>query len=160
MIFVAADLVRSIEGAAETAYPDECCGLLVGWGDDPRHDGNVVVTRVEPSANVAEGGTADRFEVDPRLRLRLMRELGNGPLRIVGHYHSHPDHLARPSRRDSDMAWEPDLVWVITSVKKGRAIATTAHIADPRSGGFRELTLHVGLPPGCAAGPAAGRRHR
>ena len=138
LVFPAA-LLRAVIAAGEAAYPAEACGLLVG-----RTEGRgLLVTRVAASANLAAAeGRADRFEIDPRLRFQLMRELGeDGPERLIGHYHSHPDHPARPSKTDRAMAWEPELVWVITAVTAGRAARTRAYRVDPGGGGFRALAL-------------------
>lgn len=140
MIKIAAPMMAQISAAAEEAYPDECCGLLAGFGD---LDGDVTITRVQPSDNVAEDGKRDRFEVDPRVRFDLMRELEGGPERIVGHYHSHPDHPARPSEHDLKMAFEPDLLWLIVALVDGKVTATTAHRVDAQATAFHELPLSV-----------------
>jgi len=141
VILVPSLLLEHIVDDAERAYPEECCGLLVGEGDPT---GTITVARVVSSPNVASSSRGDSFEVDPKLRFDLMRELGGSALRIVGHYHSHPDHSARPSRRDIEMAWEPELVWLITSVIGGRAVRTTAHVIDRNRGWSREID--VGTP--------------
>ena len=149
MIVLDAQLLKRIEDAAEAAYPDECCGLLVGRGEAPGPPGGaLVVTRVEASPNVAAGGTRDQFEVDPQVRFDLMRALAGGDERIVGHYHSHPDHPPRPSERDLEMALEPDLVWLITAVERGRAAATKAHAFDARRRRFREIEIRMAAAPG------------
>lgn len=136
-------LLAQILREAERSYPNECCGLLVGRSNVSEE---CVVTRVEPSANVAESGIRDRFEVDPALRFRIMRELGDGPLRIIGHYHSHPDHPAEPSAHDLEMAFEPELVWLIVGVAAGRAGPATAHVIDSAAVAagrdrFREIAI-------------------
>jgi proteasome lid subunit RPN8/RPN11 len=115
-------LLREIVDASETAFPDEACGLLVG-----RRDGEaVLVTEVHTSSNLAEEpGRA--FEVDPALRLALHKRLRGSADSVVGVYHSHPGHSAQPSRADLMRAWEPELVWLITSVLDGQAVLTTAH---------------------------------
>ena len=87
MIGLPRPLLLRIRAAAEEAYPGECCGLLVGHRDD---QGGLEVTAIEPSPNVAASGN-DRFEVDPRVRLDVMRALENTPESIIGHYHSHPE---------------------------------------------------------------------
>lgn len=115
--------LRTIEAAAEAAYPEEACGLLVGRRAP---DGGWRVGAVEASANVAEPPRTRRFEVDPRLRLRLERRLRGRPDSIVGLYHSHPDGAAEPSERDRAMVFEPALIWLITAVGRNRAPATRA----------------------------------
>ena len=149
MIVLDAALLKRIEDAAEAAYPDECCGLLVGRGAAPEPPGGtLVVTRIEASPNVAAGGRRDRFEVDPQVRFDLMRALAGGDQRIIGHYHSHPDHSPRPSERDLEMALEPDLVWLITAVERGCAAATKAHAFDARRHRFREIEIRIADVPG------------
>ncbi len=140
MIFLPRAVVGHIIDAAEAAYPDECCGLLVGRAEA---SGDRFVTRVAASPNVAEGDTRDSFLVDPRIQFDLMRELGDGPERIVGHYHSHPDHGATPSERDRRSVFYPDHVWVIVAVDGGRAGDMTAHLFDAGRGRFREIPLRV-----------------
>lgn len=140
MIKIAANLMNQIVKAAEDAYPHECCGLLGGHGD---LDGTIVITRVQPSDNVSEEGTRDRFEVAPKVRFDMMRDLEGTSERIVGHYHSHPDHPARPSEHDLKMAFEPDLLWLIVGVEKGRHAATTAHRVDEEATAFQEVPLNI-----------------
>ncbi|MDH5748586.1 MAG: M67 family metallopeptidase [Rhodospirillales bacterium] len=132
--------MNEITAFAEAAYPDECCGLLAGHGDGA---GDLIVTRVVASANVNEVRSHDRFEVDPKVRFDLMRELDGGPDRIIGHYHSHPDHPAKPSGHDLDMAFEPDLVWLILSVMNGRAGEVTTHFLDREQRIVRTVGLEI-----------------
>ncbi len=136
---------RTIRDAAAAAYPEECCGLLVGIGDV---DGDLWVQRAVTSHNLSAGDRLDSFEVDPKVRFDLMRELGLAkdsdvapPPRIVGHYHSHPDHPAEPSERDRQQAFEPEFVWLIASVMAGEVAALTAHAVTPD--GFRRLPLEI-----------------
>ncbi len=124
--------LRAVAGFAEAAYPEECCGLLSGSEDA----GVVLVDGVHWSANLAEEPTR-RFEVDPALRLRLQRTLRGRGRRVVGVYHSHPDGPARPSPRDLEAAWEPDLVWLVVGVRKGRAVRSTAHVLVAEGGETR-----------------------
>ena len=128
MIVIEPADLRRIVDHCEAAYPNEACGLLVGHDDSLDGERTVILTRVEQSTNVAEGDRASRFEVDPALRLRLQKELRGGPERVIGIYHSHPDSGAQPSATDLDAAWEPDLVWLVTSVLGGQAVHTSAHI--------------------------------
>lgn len=123
MIRIAYADLDTINAEAQAAYPGECCGLLVGQAEP---NGDVLITRTVASANVADPPAPDRFEVDPKIRFDLMRELEDTAELIVGHYHSHPDHPAKPSQTDIDMAFEPDMVWLITAVISGTAGRTRA----------------------------------
>jgi proteasome lid subunit RPN8/RPN11 len=149
--------LKQITEAAEAAYPEECCGLLVGHSEP---SGGRVVMRVVASPNVAKGGARDRFEVDPQVRFNVQRALEDGPECIVGHYHSHPDHPAQPSERDLEMAWEPDLVWLIIAVENGRATETTAHLLDRGEGRFHPMRITVGIPSALIGVPFASKEAR
>lgn len=125
MIAIEAGALKQIEADGERRYPEECCGLLVG---QRQADGSVHVVEAHASANLAGPDKERLFEIDPTLRFTLQRALAGTPLSIVGHYHSHPDRPAVPSARDRAHAFEPQLVWLITTVIAGRAAGTAAFV--------------------------------
>ena len=140
MIALTQDQFDQVIAAGERAYPHECCGLLVGRTGDA---GGWIVERVEECENLAAGERRDRFEIDPRLQVRLQRELRDSPLEVIGVFHSHPDGQPRPSAHDLAQADDPALVWLVTAVENGRAAATTAHVLEPGGSGFREIPLTI-----------------
>ena len=132
--------LQAIERAAEAAYPEEACGLLVGRCTP---GGGWRVSTVEASANVAEPPRTKRFEVDPRLRLRLERALRDGPESVIGVYHSHPNGSAEPSATDIAMIFEPAMIWLITAVVEGKAEATKAYRPAEDGAAFLPLALEL-----------------
>ena len=140
-------LLRQIVDASEAAFPDEACGLLVGRREG---EGAVLVTEVHTSPNLAERPRC-AFEVDPALRLALQQRVRGSADAVVGVYHSHPGRSAQPSRADLMRAWEPELVWLITSVLDGQAVLTTAH-------GLVEDGTHFARVPLCTDDWAADPR--
>jgi proteasome lid subunit RPN8/RPN11 len=94
---------------AET-YPNECCGALIG------RDGVVTETLALP--NTTEEGPRRRFMVRPQDYREAERRAGERGGDLLGFYHSHPDHPARPSQYDLDHAW-PFFSYVIVSVREG-----------------------------------------
>jgi proteasome lid subunit RPN8/RPN11 len=138
VIVLCRSLLGRIVDAAEAAYPEECCGLLVGQMEEL---GIFRVSRAEASRNLAAAGRHMHFEVDPQLRFDLMRDLAGGDQRIIGHYHSHPDHPAEPSDRDLEMAWEPLLAWLIIAVENGKAVQTAAFLLDKENHLWRQIGL-------------------
>jgi proteasome lid subunit RPN8/RPN11 len=112
-----------------------------------RVDGQVRVSALVPLPNTTEEGPRRRFLVRPsdyRLAERRAAEQGG---ELVGFYHSHPDHPARPSQYDLDHAW-PTFAYVIVSIVGSDAPApgakagqtTVWFLADDRSA-FNEGTL-------------------
>lgn len=88
-------LDRIAEHAAAT-YPVECCGLLVGQGDE--------VLAVEPARNARAMESDDRFEIDPLDHVRVFEAARREGRQIIGCYHSHPDGQALPSSIDRRQA--------------------------------------------------------
>jgi proteasome lid subunit RPN8/RPN11 len=116
-------------------YPHECCGALIGL------DG--VVTGVFPLPNTTEEGPRRRFLVRPddyRQAERHAREAGGD---LLGFYHSHPDHPARPSQYDLDHAW-PSFSYVIVSVQNGEPRDMTSwRLREDRSVFDQETLTHA-----------------
>jgi len=105
---VTAAVDREIRRHGEETYPHECCGALVGT------NGHTTATVALP--NTTEEGPRRRFMVRPsdyRLAEQRAQELGGD---LLGFYHSHPDHPARPSQYDLDHAW-PTFAYIIVAVK-------------------------------------------
>jgi proteasome lid subunit RPN8/RPN11 len=94
---------------AET-YPNECCGALIG------RDGAVTETLALP--NMTDEGPRTRFRVTPNDYREAERRATEAGGELLGFYHSHPDHPARPSQYDLDHAW-PFFSYVIVSVREG-----------------------------------------
>ena len=93
--------VRAIEEHAREAYPEECCGFLVGPPGEPKK-----VDEVRRATNVVESNRARRYVIDPREILATERSTAGSGREILGFYHSHPDHPAAPSDFDlANAAW-------------------------------------------------------
>jgi proteasome lid subunit RPN8/RPN11 len=48
---------------------------------------------------------------------------------VLGFYHSHPDHPARPSETDRQAAW-PFYSYIIVSIGRGEPLDTTCWVLD------------------------------
>ncbi len=131
--------LNAVTAAARAAYPEECCGLLIGAkeGDHWRIDEAVA------AANVAPKPRHDRFEVDPALHLRLQRELRGTAQAVIGHYHSHPNGRAAPSQADVKQAEDPSLLWLIVAVAGDAVRVATFRLA---AGDVVEVDLKVENP--------------
>lgn len=101
---------------AET-YPDECCGALLGRDS--------VVRETYPMPNTTEEGPRRRFLVRPQDYREAEARAKALEADLLGFYHSHPDHPARPSQYDLDHAW-PFFSYVIVSVRGGTPEAMTS----------------------------------
>ncbi len=134
------ELAREIEKQAAAAYPEECCGLLVGPlpEDFGEEKARLRVTELRPLKNAWESqARTHRYTADPSEFAAVERSLAGTELAVLGVYHSHPDVPAWPSPFDLLRAW-PNYAYVIASVRGGRAadLRVWRLSADGRS--FRE----------------------
>src|SRR6478672_4235219 len=130
---ITSEVDSAIRQHGQETYPHECCGALVG------RDGHV--TAVVALPNTTDEGPRRRFLVRPsdyQLSERRATELGG---ELLGFYHSHPDHPARPSQFDLDHAW-PTFAYVIVSVQSGAARDMTVWFLKDDRFRFDEGTLN------------------
>ncbi len=128
------------EGA--NAYPEECCGFLLGAFDG---DDGVRVTWVVPVANQRQGERRRRYLIPPEAFLEAETEAAEAGLAVVGFYHSHPDHPSVPSEFDREHAW-PWYRYVIVPVSSGQAGRPQSWRLDPDRARFIEeeiITTHA-----------------
>lgn len=114
-IFVATDVLATIGHHAAATYPEECCGGLLGSSTP---GGERRIMRVVAVQNASRDERARRYLIEPELVLSFEREAATHELELVGFYHSHPDHPARPSAVDRDHAW-PWYSYIIVPVERG-----------------------------------------
>ena len=107
---IARALVDDIRAHGKETYPHECCGFLVGRSGE--------VLELARASNAREDSPRNRYLIPPVEFVRVQREADARGLDIVGFYHSHPDHPARPSAFDRENAW-PGYAYLIVAVDKG-----------------------------------------
>jgi proteasome lid subunit RPN8/RPN11 len=124
-------LARQIEAEGAGAYPNECCGIMIGRDEGGRR----IVERLEPVANeFEEGERYHRFLITPDVLMRAEKSAG-GKL-VLGFYHSHPDHPARPSEYDREHAW-PFYSYVIVAITKREPTDLTSWVLDEQTETFK-----------------------
>ena len=141
--WLTADAGARIRELAEAAYPNEACGVLLGRFMALRAE----VVEATSGANLNRERARDRYLLDPADILRADHEARARELEIVGFWHSHPDHPARPSQFDTDHAWV-DYVYVIVTSRDGATGDLNAFTLRDEGGPFDQLPLVVSTDPG------------
>jgi proteasome lid subunit RPN8/RPN11 len=143
------ELRRRVERAAEQAFPEECCGFLIGRVPDAfdRPGRRVVVHEARALPNgweAASGapGKTTRYRIDPRLFMKVERELEGSGRAIVGLYHSHPSVPAWPSPFDLQQAL-PCLSYWIVCVREGRSQESRSWMRSEDGGSFLEEPVEM-----------------
>ena len=128
----------SILDRARKGYPFEVCGILLGRG-----------ARVESAREVQnreEHNPRTRYVIAPEDLLRIQRQSREQALDIIGFYHSHPDHPAKPSETDRSLAAQglsDGVFHMVVGVERGETATPTAWVFRDRLGGFEAETLEV-----------------
>jgi proteasome lid subunit RPN8/RPN11 len=111
---LAASAREAIAEAAQSGYPNEVCGILLGRAAE------ALVEEAVPCPNLNAERSRDRYQLDPLAQLKIEKRARERGLDVLGYYHSHPDHPAAASETDSSLSWE-DTAYLIQSVIRGQA---------------------------------------
>lgn len=149
-----ADQDRIRSHGAQT-FPSECVGVLLGEieGDvrtvlevrpldntfDPEWEAEERRERGDQAVS-PQYGQERRYLVSPDAMFALMQEERRTKRRVLGFYHSHPNHPAQPSVHDRDWA-SPWYIYLIVSVLEGKPDAMTAWRLDDDRSWFVEETI-------------------
>jgi len=131
-------LLHRLERYLETHYPDESAGLLLGRTKNTV-DADILEILTLPN-RFDEEERHHRYRINPMDMLRAENTAIALDMEILGVFHSHPDHPAKPSDYDLEFAL-PWFKYLITRIQGGSAMETTAwQLLDDRSG-FTEIQM-------------------
>ena len=113
-LIIAKDDLKKLIDHCNAGYPNEACGILAGK--------NGRVERVYCMTNARPGPAT--YEMDPEEQFRVMKDIREAGLQMLGVFHSHPGGQACPSGIDVERAYwpgtlfpnYPDAVYVIVSL--------------------------------------------
>jgi proteasome lid subunit RPN8/RPN11 len=129
-------LVAKIRQHGAESYPNECCGALLGRDASaeaiPARAAREVL-EIFPLVNRREDSPRNRFFVTAEDAHDADKAAQTQGLDLIGWYHSHPDHPAKPSEYDREHAW-PWYSYIIVSVQNGNPRDMTSwRLQDDRS---------------------------
>jgi proteasome lid subunit RPN8/RPN11 len=133
MIRMESSHAEAMRRHAESTYPHECCGLLLGRALESEK----FVNEVRALANEREDSRHNRFLITPETLFRAEKEARSLGLDIVGFYHSHPDTPARPSEFDREHAW-PTYSYIILGVESGESRDMTSWVLSEERTHFEQ----------------------
>jgi len=128
-------LAHALEG-----YPFEVCGVFVGPANGRR------VQRVVRVPNREQESPRVRYEIAPEDLLRIQKDARTNGDEILGFYHSHPDHPARPSETDRRVAAEglsDGVVHLVVGVEGGARATPAAWVFRDALAGFEPEPLEI-----------------
>ncbi len=125
MIEVLADPWQTMVSYAESTYPRECCGAMLGG----RRDGRKVVITAVPLPNSFAGEQGARYEISNDDLLAADRAARSHGLELLGIFHSHPDCDAYFSTTDLQNSC-PWFSFIVLSIQQGRFHHANSFLPD------------------------------
>ncbi|MEO8660664.1 MAG: M67 family metallopeptidase [Bryobacteraceae bacterium] len=125
MIKIESDAWQVMVAHARSAFPNECCGAMLGSSDGETKSVKVAV----PLENAFEGSQAARYDIRPEDLLAADREARRQGLDLIGIFHSHPDCDAYFSETDLKNSC-PWYSFVVLSIKKGEFDHAASFLPD------------------------------
>ncbi len=107
MLILKKEFLKQIVNQCKKEFPDEACGILAGKPGK--------VEKVYEMTNTDK--SPENFIMEPQEQLKVMKEIRNLDLEMLGIYHSHVASQAFPSSHDVELAFYPDVSYVIISLK-------------------------------------------
>jgi proteasome lid subunit RPN8/RPN11 len=136
-LMLPAELRKQIEDEGVAAYPNECCGILIGSEKHRKVD------RIVPMANAFDPQERyHRFSIDPLLLASTEESAAAEGKAVIGFYHSHPDHPARPSEYDRTHVppWN-FYSHIIVAIEKKKPAAMTCWVFNEDTEQFDEQAI-------------------
>jgi [CysO sulfur-carrier protein]-S-L-cysteine hydrolase len=128
---IAQTLLDELIQHARDDLPNECCGIVASE--------NGAAVKVFRASN-AEASPV-RYSLDPREQYRITMEIEDQGWELGAIYHSHTRSEPYPSQTDVNLAFYPDAIYVIVSLRKPDDPEVRAfRIADER---IEEVQLAV-----------------
>lgn len=121
-------------------YPDECCGAMLGHFN-PETNKKTTTELIEID-NVSEENKRRRFMIKPEEYKRVEAYAKENNLTLLGFYHSHPDHPAKPSETDLKYAW-PFFSYIIISIQEKSADDIFSYKLNIETNAFQNENLKI-----------------
>src|SRR5260370_19605681 len=106
----------------------------------------VEVAAIVPVVNRESESPKVRYQIAPEDLIRIQREGRERGEEILGYYHSHPDHPARPSETDRRIAAQglsDGVIHVVVGVEGGDRATPTAWVFRDVIQAFEEEAFEV-----------------
>ncbi|MGD8633567.1 MAG: M67 family metallopeptidase [Anaerolineales bacterium] len=131
--------LADLHAHVESAYPEEGAGFLLGH----EQEGMRFVEGVLPQSNEFDADhRRRRYLIEPQDMLRAENYADQHGYEILGIFHSHPDHPARPS--DYDLEWSlPWFSYLITSVTDGKVAQSRCWRLNDTRTDFIEESIEI-----------------
>jgi proteasome lid subunit RPN8/RPN11 len=137
-VHISRSVHEEILAHAKEAYPNECCGVLVG----ANYGGERKIFESHRATNVNTDRAHDRYIIDPREFNLIDKMARSQSMDVMGFYHSHPDHPDKPSETDREWG-QTGYSYIIIAVKGGKETSMRSWMIEDDTAPFTEEKIKV-----------------
>jgi proteasome lid subunit RPN8/RPN11 len=106
MLKIAKAIHEEMIAHAKGVYPQEACGFLAGKDGEAKYF--IAIENMDHSTVT--------YTMDPKQQLKAFKRISGDGLELLGIFHSHVASSADPSQTDRQMAFYPDVSYLIVSL--------------------------------------------
>ncbi len=106
MLKIAKAIHEEMIAHAKSVYPQEACGFLAGKDGEGKYF--IAIENMDHSTVT--------YTMDPKQQLKAFKRISGDGLELLGIFHSHVASAADPSQTDRQMAFYPDVSYLIVSL--------------------------------------------
>jgi proteasome lid subunit RPN8/RPN11 len=133
MIILPKSILQQMIKNCKEEVPYESCGILAG--------NNRKVEKIYKMKNIEKSSTI--YLMDSKEQLYVMKDIRNSGLKIEGIYHSHVFSSAQPSKKDIEMAFYPDISYIIVSLEKEQYPVVKSFQINREKGNIEEEFINI-----------------
>ena len=137
-VHISRSVYEEILRHAKEAYPNECCGVLVG----ANYGGERKIFESHRANNINTDRAHDRYIIDPKEFNLIDKMARSCSMDVMGFYHSHPDHPDKPSETDREWG-QTGYSYIIVSVKGGKDTSARSWMIEEDTSPFTEEKIKI-----------------
>lgn len=115
MIILKKVFFEQIVKQCKQEYPNEACGILAGKEVRVNGQHSRAVEKIYEMVNIEKSPSF--FSMNPDEQFKVNKDIRNLGFEMIGLYHSHVRSQAYPSTEDVELAFYPEVSYVILSVQ-------------------------------------------
>jgi proteasome lid subunit RPN8/RPN11 len=115
MITLRKDFFEQIVKQCKQEYPNEACGILAGKNGRVNGQHSRTVEKIYEMINLEKSPSF--FSMSPEEQFKVNKDIRNLGFEMIGVYHSHFKRQAYPSSEDVQLAFYPEVSYLILSLQ-------------------------------------------
>jgi len=120
MLNVKKNIIDALIKHAKSELPIEACGYFAEMNGE--------VSKIYTMKNI--DNSSEHFSFDPKEQFEVIKDMRSNGYKTSAVFHSHPETPARPSREDIQLAYDPNISYVIISLAESEPVIKSFKIKD------------------------------